>query len=122
MLARGSIWFFLGVLAVLLPLLLGARVLPQEDGVAKVILENAVLQVDDKPRTLADLYTVPPEARWVLLKNNSSVFLFIGADSKVSPANGWPLGPGEEFSFSTKRPVFLVTALGTARAPVLLGR
>ena len=124
---RGSSCFFLGVLATLLPLLLGARILPQEAGTAesftaRVILDNAVLQVDDKPRGLADLVTVPPEARWVLLKNNSSVFLFLGAGDKVSSTDGWPLGPGEEFSFSTKRPVYLVTSMGTARVRVLLGR
>ena len=81
-----------------------------------------MVQVDDKPRTVADLHTVPPEARWALVKNNSGVTLFLGADSKVSPMNGWPLGPGEEFSFSLKSPVFLVTSVGTIRAPLLLGR
>jgi len=124
---RGFIMFFLGALAVLLPLLFGARVSPGRSGAtgavdARVILKIDVVKVENEVRSVGDLLTIPEAARWVVIKNNSGGVLFVGTDNGVTRTTGWPLGSGEEFTFSPEKPVFLLPATGAIAVPVMIGR
>jgi hypothetical protein len=116
------------LLAAIVPQMLGARLVPHQEEAtsspiaADVLLATARIQVTDEPRALKQALTIPTDARWARVKNVSAAIVYVSASSTVTANDGWPLGPGEDLSFSLATDVYLMTAAGAISVPVLLGR
>ncbi|MCP5117487.1 MAG: hypothetical protein GY953_42230, partial [bacterium] len=99
-------------LLILLITLVAAVPAPHENPAAPVLLWTEVIQVKGEARALDACCSLPEGATWATVKNNSAGVLYIGATAEVSAANGWPVGPGDERTFSLDAKVFLFTTLG----------
>jgi hypothetical protein len=122
------LWVSVIVVAAVVPLMLGARRVPQEEEAASrpvgrgVLLATASIAVSDEVTALKQLVTIPDGARWARIKNVSPVILYLTTTSTTSANQGWPVGPGEQIAFSLESDVYVRTAAGTLSAPVLIGR
>jgi len=122
------LWFSVIVLAAVVPLMLGARRVPEEKEAAlppvacEVLLATASIAVSDEVAALKQLVTVPDGARWARIKNVNAAIIYLSTTSTTAANAGWPLGPGEQISFSLATDVYVQTAAGTLSAPVLIGR
>jgi hypothetical protein len=123
-----SIWVPLILLAAIVPLLPGARLVsPEEEALsspvgAGMLLATATIPVTDEPKALKQSLTLPETARWARVKNVSAAIVYVSASSTSTANESWPLGPGEDISFSLATDVYLMTAAGAISVPVLIGR
>jgi len=123
-----SVWIPLIVLAAIVPLVVAARLVPPREEAlsspagADVFLATVAVRVTDEPGAFKQLVTVPDGARWARIKNVNAAVVYLAAGSAGTASTSWPIGSGEEISFSLATDVYLMTAAGTLSVPALIGR